>query len=165
MNKKCLTPNIVYMATVTTRTNSQGNDSANDTCNDTPINGTPINDTTHNNPQNQTIETKFYIGSTENFKQRYNNHKKSFNNKAYSNETSLSKYIWQLKDSNKQFTIAWKIIKITSGYNNVSKNCSLCLSEKYSICLFKDKGNLLNKRSELISKCRHSNKHLLKYHA
>ena len=88
----------------------------------------------------------------------------SFRNKNYSNETSLSKYIWQLKDSKQQYRIQWKIIKRTSGFNKINHNCSLCLSEKYAICRFKMKTKLLNKRSELINKCRHENKYLLKYH-
>ena len=105
-----------------------------------------------------------YVGATENFKSRYRNHIKSFKNKIYSNETVLSKHIWELKDANKNFDINWKIIKVTSGFSKNSNNCSLCLSEKYAICKFKMKNNLLNKRSELINKCRHENKFLLKYH-
>jgi hypothetical protein len=33
------------------------------------------------------------------FKERYRNHKKSFTNATYKNETELSKYIWKLKQS------------------------------------------------------------------
>ena len=50
----------------------------------------------------------------------------------------------------------------THGYNRVSKTCDLCLNEKLEILNFKDRDKLLNKRSELISKCRHFNKYLLK---
>ena len=39
-----------------------------------------------------------YLGAEESdFKQRYYNHKKSFKNQKYANETSLSKYIWEMK--------------------------------------------------------------------
>ena len=39
--------------------------------------------------------------------------------------------------------------------------CSLCLKEKYFIISYPHKDILLNKRSELISKCRHENKNML----
>ena len=42
---------------------------------------------------------KVCLGTAEGeFKQRYCNHKKSFKNRKYANETSLSKYIWEMKD-------------------------------------------------------------------
>ena len=46
-------------------------------------------------------------------------------------------------------------------YTNGSRNCPLYLQKKYEILFYKNKGELLNKRSELIAKCRHSNKFLL----
>ena len=39
--------------------------------------------------------------------------------------------------------------------------CDLCLTKKYIIARA-NKNNLLNKRFELISKCRHRNKYILK---
>ena len=37
-----------------------------------------------------------YLGIAEgDFKQRYYNNKKSFRNRKYANETSLSQYIWE----------------------------------------------------------------------
>ena len=41
--------------------------------------------------------------------------------------------------------------------------CNLCLNEKLEIALFKG-NNILNRRIELISKCRHINKHTLLRH-
>ncbi|PIK34222.1 hypothetical protein BSL78_28957 [Apostichopus japonicus] len=43
------------------------------------------------------------------------------------------------------------------AYSNESKRCNLCLTEKL-IIINTDKRTLLNKRPELISKCRHENK-------
>ena len=94
----------------------------------------------------------------------YRNHEKSFRHSEYSTETELSKYIWSLKDKNLDYKIKWKIKKRTSGYNKINKSCTLCLWEKLIICTFKEKEKLLNKRNELVSKCRHGNKFLLKYH-
>lgn len=51
-------------------------------------------------------DTKHYIGMTSStFKERYRNHIKSFNHKKYSNETELSKHVWQLKQNNIDFGI------------------------------------------------------------
>ena len=104
---------------------------------------------------------KNYIGLTEGtFKQRYTQHKLSFRNRNYSNSTELSKHIWTLKDSNTNFTINWSILASAPAYSNKSKRCHLCLTEKLYLIRAK-KQSLLNKRTELISKCRHENKFYL----
>ena len=104
-----------------------------------------------------------YIGLCTRFKERYNNHTQSFRKEEYETKTELSKYIWQLKRENKPYTIKWKIMQNTPGYSNISKRCHLCLAEKYQICNFKDRNRLLNQKNELISKCRHENRFVLKY--
>ena len=110
---------------------------------------------------NQTT-TKNYIGLTEGtFKQRYTQHKSTFTHRKLSNSTELSKCIWQLKDSNTSFTTKWSIIARARPYHNSSKRCDLCLAEKLHI-IKRSNNNLLNKRSELVSKCRHENKFYLK---
>ena len=104
---------------------------------------------------------KNYIGLTEGtFKQRYTQHKLSFRNRNYSNSTELSKHIWTLKESKTNFTINWSILATASAYSNKSKRCHLCLTEKIYLVRAK-KPSLLNKRTELISKCRHENKFYL----
>ena len=120
LDNKCLTTSLIYNAQVTSTTSNQ-------------------------------TATKNYIGLTEGtFKQRYTQHKSTFTHRKLSNSTELSKYIWQLKERNINFTTKWSIIARARPYNNSSKRCDLCLAEKLN--------NLLNKRSELISKCRHENK-------
>ena len=94
------------------------------------------------------------------FKQRYRPHKLSFRNRNYSNSTELSKHIWTLKDNNTNFAINWSILVTTPAYSNKSKRCHLCLTEKLYLIRAK-KPSLLNKRTELISKCRHDNKFYL----
>ena len=69
--------------------------------------------------------------------------------------------IWELKDQNKNFEIKWSIYRKSCGYNQVAKSCNLCLMEKVLICNFKDKERLINKRVDLVSKCRHENKFIL----
>ncbi len=66
---------------------------------------------------NQQKET--YVGHTEGpFKTRYNNHTSSFRNPKHKHATELSKYIWQLKQSNIQYSIRWKILKKCKAYPN-----------------------------------------------
>ena len=102
--------------------------------------------------------TTCYVGMTANeFKKRFHNHHKSFREQKYANKTELANYVWNLKKSKKSFTMKWSILKKTSSFQNGSKRCPLCLEEKLWIIKL-NKESLLNKRSELISKCRHKRK-------
>ena len=96
----------------------------------------------------------FYYGTSETtFKHCHSNHTRDFK--------QLAKYIWQLKNNkNKNYSIKWSIASKVYGYAN-SLSCKLCLMEKYWIIKYFDDSNLLNKKSELINKCRHQNKFLL----
>ena len=109
---------------------------------------------------NMTPQT--YVGLTENtFKNRYANHKHSFNNIQKGHSTELSNYIWTLKDKNIDFNISWKILKHAKVFSNNNSKCKLCLYEKFFIN-FKPELATLNKRNELVSMCRHTHKFLLK---
>ena len=68
---------------------------------------------------------KTYPGTAEgDFKIRYNNHKKLFRHKGYSNETTISKYIWEIKkEYNEMPTLKWSIVKSIPLYSNILKNC------------------------------------------
>ena len=106
-------------------------------------------------------EQQSYIGLTEGpFKMRYNNHNNTFRKEKHRNSTSLSKYIWSLKDDNIQFSVKWNIIKRCRSYNSSSKKCNLCLHEKFLIICHPELSTL-NSRNELITACRHRQKHLL----
>ena len=77
-------------------------------------------------------------------------------------DTSLSKCIWEMKDKhNETPTLKWSVIKSLPAYSNISKKCALCLQEKFEIINYEKQSELLNKRSEMFSKCRHDNKFLL----
>ena len=110
------------------------------------------------------VDDKAYIGATEGpFKPRCSVHKTSFNIRRYANTTSLAQHIWSKKDStNVTPNVKWSIIKHAPAYSNISKKCELCLREKLAIITYPELDNLLNKKSELISKCRHENKFLLR---
>ena len=104
---------------------------------------------------------RVYYGASEGeFKTRYNNHTKSFRSRRYCNESELSKYVWKLKDNNTNFILKWSIASFASPYKCGTRKCDLCLSEKVVI-VRADPKFLLNKRTELVSKCRHRNKFLL----
>ena len=107
-------------------------------------------------------EEKRYIGLTErSFKDRLYKHRNSLRHRSQANATELSKYVWDLRDRNiEEINIEWSILEKAPTYRNGSKACNLCLSEKFHI-IFHNKGNLLSKRSEILSTCRHRNKFLL----
>ena len=109
----------------------------------------------------KTDEHKYYYGISDTpFKERYENHKTSFRHRSHLTASDLSKYYWKLVDKGAVPTIKFSIAKRVKG-NTFINNCNLCLSEKAFIIRNLDDVNMLNKRSEFISKCRHINKRLL----
>ena len=100
-------------------------------------------------------------GST--FKKRYSTHLCSFNLNRYKNATTLSAEYWRLKDLNGNPSVTWRILRYARSYDPSSKICELCLREKFEIANYPGR-NLLNKRTEVVAKCRHRNKHLLLNH-
>ena len=108
---------------------------------------------------------KVYLGTAEgDFKKRFYNHRKSFNTEGSSNDTTLSKYIWELKEtSNLSPALIWPIAKKVPPYFNISKKSTwMCLHEKLETINYPRPNELLNKRSELISRCWHGNEFLLR---
>ena len=103
---------------------------------------------------------KSYIGmASTSFKARFSNHKQSFGNRNQ-RPTSLSNYIWNLKDRGKPYQIKWSIQEIAPAFNQNTGNCLLCTSEKMRIMKM-DKQILLNKRNEIFNKCPHRRRFLL----
>ena len=71
----------------------------------------------------------------------------------------LSKYLWKLKE-NTYYNLQWSIKAYPSPYKCGTRKCDLSLTEKMIIARSLQK-KLLNKRTDLVSKCRHRNKFLL----
>ena len=94
------------------------------------------------------------------FKTRFGNHKKSFNKEKYKTETCLSKEVWRIKSLGGTYNVTWRPIKQYPGFNPSNGRCRLCMSEKLEI-LEHPGPNLLNKRSEIVSTCRHRLKYML----
>ena len=84
-------------------------------------------------------KVNFGISETE-FTTKYNNHTMSFRNQTHESDSKLSKFIWSLKDQDKEFDIKWSIFKISSR----SKSCNLGLLKKLVISNFKEKERLLS---------------------
>ena len=106
-------------------------------------------------------KTMIYYGSTEKFKKRYSSHKSDIYGETRPvNHTTLSSYIWKLKDENVPWTIKWSIKSKGHPFSSGGKSCDLCLTEKL-IILTANQHSMLNKRDELLETCRHRRKHLL----
>ena len=67
-----------------------------------------------------------------------------------------------MKEKGESVDVKWTIVKKCNKYKSGSKMCDVCLSEKLEILKGRKKGErLLNKRSELMNKCRHKRKFIL----
>ena len=76
-------------------------------------------------------------------------------------KTTLTSYIQKLEDKKEKYNIKWAIQKRAFSYRPGSSYCSLCLTEKMEI-LLADPKRTLNRRNELLEKCRHRAKFKLK---
>ena len=82
-----------------------------------------------------TTYKEYYGASEKEFKPRYNNHKQSFRNISYINDTELSKYLLTLKTNGTDYHLKWGIKSYASRYKCGSGRCDLCLAEKMIIVL------------------------------
>ena len=104
------------------------------------------------------VVTRHYYGLTEGpFKRRYYAHAMSFIDERHKHDTELSKHIWRLKDEQKAYNVEWNIVKHAKPYKCGSRRCDVCLTEK-TVIATADPNTMLNKRSELVSACRHQAK-------
>ena len=103
---------------------------------------------------------RFYIGTSEDeWKKQYYNHTKSFQNKRYKKETSLSSYVWKIKKKTGKIpTLTWSVVRTIPAYSNTTKKRVLWLHEKLEIFKYPKPEELLNKRSEVMSRCVHEKK-------
>ena len=102
---------------------------------------------------------KVYFGTAETtFKLRYSNSQKIFKVLKHLGDTELSNKVWRMKKITP--VITWEVVRKCSPHKPNSKGCQVCLNEKSEIATYRGK-ILLNKKTELISKCRHQNKYTL----
>ena len=88
---------------------------------------------------------------TENsFKERVQGHYTSFNKIAYKNDTSLSKYIWGLKNNNEGYQLSWEILEQIPKYRPGQLFCNVCIAEKNWIIAM-DEDKRLNRNDECVA--------------
>ena len=125
----CLTPGVIYKAEVTATEEQPA-------------------------PNPPTITKETYTGlSKPPFKKRFGGHTYDMEHED-AKGTTLSQHVWNLKRAGTPHTISWSIQARGEGFNPSSKQCCLCLLEKWHI-LFKPEAATLNKRLEVFSHCRH----------
>ena len=64
-----------------------------------------------------------------------------------------------MKNSGHHSKVKWETVKKCVPNIPQTKRCLLCLNEKLEIAAYKEQ-NLLNKRNEIVSKCRHQSKYV-----
>ena len=90
-------------------------------------------------------------------------HVKSFKNEFYVNSTTLSSCVWEMKKRKNIIpALTWEVLRTAQAYSNKTKRYSLCLHEKLAIITYPYPNELINRRTKLVTKCRHENKFLLK---
>ena len=105
--------------------------------------------------------TKTYYGLTEqNFKSRWNNHNFSLRNAEHTQKTALSSYVWKCKNNGLNPNIVWSIKAKAYPISSGGRVCDLCLTEKLTI-LMANPDTMLNKRDEIMEKCKHKRKYVL----
>ena len=80
--------------------------------------------------------------------------------RKYEHATSLSTYIWKLKDAGTDYKIKWELVEGARSFQPGSRYCPLCVAEKKWI-IMADRRGTLNKNNELFGKCRHKSRFLL----
>ena len=110
------------------------------------------------------VETYIGLASTT-WKERLAVHKSSIKHRPKpqaksQNGTELSTHTWKLKDQGITYKLNWKLIDRAQAFNPSTKNCRLCLTEKYHL-MYSEGAATLNKRSEFYTACRHKKKMLI----
>ena len=106
-------------------------------------------------------EKHTYVGLTATkFKARLSNHETSFNNGKYRNATTLSNFIWNLKEKDIEYSLKWKKLDQAAPFTPITGKCNLCTLEKYYL-IFQPEICTLNKSDELNNFCLHKNSKLL----
>ena len=102
-------------------------------------------------------ETRIYKGITKRiWKERYKKHRQAFNNPNKKTDSMLSEEDWRIKDAG----VTWRILQRSKEYTPQARRCALCLTEKLAIAEHEGR-DILNKRSEIVAKCRHQLKYEL----
>ena len=108
-------------------------------------------------------DKKVYFGSMQGeFKIRYYNHRTSFAHEKYRHGTTLSNYVWEIKDKkrDRSHIEMGSYKKKCRKYRVGDKDCMLCNEEKLAIAYCNGR-DMLNQRSEVLNNCKHKRSWLL----
>ena len=104
---------------------------------------------------------KHYFGQTAiTFKKRWSNHMSDCRIPSKRQSTTFSNFMWSLKDREEDSNVRWSKVSVTRPYQRGGRSCSLCLTEKVSIARDTTR-EMLNKRREIMNRCRHRDRHYL----
>ena len=91
---------------------------------------------------------RHYYGQTDRtFKERFYGHTSDLRHPSKAKSTSLSTYVWKIRNEGEDPTISWSKVKNARSYNPGNKNCNMCLEEKTTIAI--DKRHITKKQSAL----------------
>ena len=82
--------------------------------------------------------SEHYVGVTNHFKSRFGGHRSDLNHSEGRKNSTLAKYVWDLKDAGRQFDVNWRIIDRGATWSNVTRRCQLCDKEKFYIIYKRD---------------------------
>ena len=68
-------------------------------------------------------------------KKRYYKHKATFEDPEHPQHTTLSSYIWKLKNDNIPWDIKWSVKARGHPFSSGSDTCDLCITEKLTILI------------------------------
>ena len=103
-----------------------------------------------------------YVGLAKNFKKRYGKHKSTILDQSADGQTRLSTHYWNEKNLGNNPKVSWKFLETNiPTFNPVSKQCKLCIREKFYIVLRPSLASL-NSRQEIFAHCRHISSELLR---
>ena len=106
-------------------------------------------------------QVESYVGLAKNFKKRFLKHRATLLNKPTEGQTTLSNYVWQQREAQKQPVVTWKYLeRNVPDYNPVTGICKLCTREKFQIVLNPSVATL-NQRTEIFASCRHKQSYLI----
>ena len=98
-------------------------------------------------------EVRLYVRLTSGqWKDRFGVHKQGIKHREHAKGYELTKHVWKLKDSGKEFSIKWKILEHVCG-SLVGGECKLCVTEKLHIITHPRRDILLNSHSDI--RCTH----------
>ena len=95
------------------------------------------------------------MGLSKNVKRRWGKHKGTLKDKNTEGGCTMSTYFHEEKEAARNPIVKFKYLETNiRTFNSVTKDCRLCLREKFNI-IFNPQLASLNERTEVFAHCRH----------